>query len=532
MVGKRSRQVELFDVGNVYPLALKPGTFHAQLAVASRHLFRDEDFAGVYAEKLGRPSVPPSLLALTTLLQHEAGVSDEEAIERTGCDLRWAAVLGRHAGEPLCAKSTLQLFRSHLVLHDAVRIVFLSSIQEAKRKGLLKGKALRLAIDTKPINGRGAVLDTYNLVAQAIRQVTTALAKEARQRPDAWLKANGLARYTEPSVKGAADLDWSDKEAVQGLLTELVQDARRVLDLAAGAGEAVRKEAALLGAILLQDIEATEAASSSGEPADGQDCSTQNIARIKQGTAPGRIPSATDPEQRHGRKSKSRRFTGHKAAITTDIDSQIVTSVGVLEGDAPDATGALGLVEQAEANTQMEAEETQADCAYGDAETRIEFTQAGRTLLAKTPSEAERGKFPKSAFVINHEHESVTCPEGHTCTTFVNDHKGGKIFLFAGACSGCPLRQFCTTSANGRTIRVHPMEAELAQARAYQRTPVGREHLRQRVVVEHRLARLGQLGIGQARYVGRAKTHFQLTIAATVANLRRTWNWEAGSTPA
>ena len=197
MVGKRSRQVELFDVGNVYPLALKPGTFHAQLAAASGHLFRDEDFAGIYAEKLGRPSVPPSLLALTTLLQHEAGVSDEEAVERTGCDLRWAAVLGRHAGEPLCAKSTLQLFRSHLVLHDAVRVVFLSSIQKAKRKGPLKGKALRLAIVTKPINGRGAVLDTYNLVAQAIRQVATALAvvKIAARRPQ-----RGLSRERRPAA--------------------------------------------------------------------------------------------------------------------------------------------------------------------------------------------------------------------------------------------------------------------------------------------------------------------------------------------
>ena len=40
-----------------------------------------------------------------------------------------------------------------------------------------------------------------------------------------------------------------------------------------------------------------------------------------------------------------------------------------------------------------------------------------------------------------------------------------------------------------------------------------------RVVVEHRLARLVQLEIRQARYFGRAKTRFQLYLAATVANL-------------
>ena len=38
-------------------------------------------------------------------------------------------------------------------------------------------------------------------------------------------------------------------------------------------------------------------------------------------------------------------------------------------------------------------------------------------------------------------------------------------------------------------------------------------------MVEHRLARLVQLGIRQARYFGRVKSKFQLYLAATVANL-------------
>ena len=38
-------------------------------------------------------------------------------------------------------------------------------------------------------------------------------------------------------------------------------------------------------------------------------------------------------------------------------------------------------------------------------------------------------------------------------------------------------------------------------------------------MVEHRLARLVQLGIRQSRYFGRVKTKFQVYLAATVANL-------------
>jgi hypothetical protein len=66
---------------------------------------------------------------------------------------------------------------------------------------------------------------------------------------------------------------------------------------------------------------------------------------------------------------------------------------------------------------------------------------------------------------------------------------------------------------------VHPQEALLQQARVLQRSPAFGDVRRRRQVVEHRLARLVQLGIRQARYIGRTKTLFQLCLAAAVANL-------------
>ena len=66
---------------------------------------------------------------------------------------------------------------------------------------------------------------------------------------------------------------------------------------------------------------------------------------------------------------------------------------------------------------------------------------------------------------------------------------------------------------------IHPQEALLQQARALQQSAGYDQYRKRRVVVEHRLARLVQLGIRQARYFGRTKTKFQLYLAATVANL-------------
>ena len=68
-------------------------------------------------------------------------------------------------------------------------------------------------------------------------------------------------------------------------------------------------------------------------------------------------------------------------------------------------------------------------------------------------------------------------------------------------------------------MRIHPQEGLLQAARAEQASPAGREHRARRQVVEHRIARLVQLGIRPARYIGRTKTLFQLLMAAAVANL-------------
>ena len=45
-----------------------------------------------------------------------------------------------------------------------------------------------------------------------------------------------------------------------------------------------------------------------------------------------------------GDKSSSKRFDGHKAAIVVDTDTQLITAVEVLPGNAPDNSGALELV--------------------------------------------------------------------------------------------------------------------------------------------------------------------------------------------
>jgi len=264
MLGLRSDQRGLFEADHLYLNYVGKGSFYGFLASQRGLLFRDEEFAELYCRNNGRDSVPPSLLATTLLLQTYDRVSDEEAKERADFDIRWKVALGVAIEEQPFAKSTLQIFRSHLVLHQKIRDVFQCSIQFAKQAGYVKGHRMKVALDTSYILGRGAVKDTYNLLADGIIQVVQALAALEGKEAEIWAKEQGLERYFGSSIKGEAAVDWDDEEARQTFLRGIVSDAERVVQLAKQAQSGLPREdldrgdivkaAKLLGQLLLQDV--------------------------------------------------------------------------------------------------------------------------------------------------------------------------------------------------------------------------------------------------------------------------------------
>ena len=349
MLGERSDQRGLWEADRLYLDHVGRESFYGLLASMRGRLFRDADFAEFYCPDNGRDSVPPSLLATALLLQSHDKVSEAKA--RADFDLRWKVALGIEAEDRPFAKSTLQVFRAQLILHDKVREVFESSLRLARESGFLKGRGMRVALDTTNILGRGAVKDTYNLLADGIVKLLRALAAVEQAPVREWAQAREYERYLGSSVKGEAAIDWADRQARTALLAKIVADADRLLELSRQAqgelpedGEERQRivaAAELLGQLLLQDVERAEGGVS-----------------LKDGVSRDRMMSVHDPEMRHGHKSSSRRFDGHKAAIVVDTDSQLITAVEVLPGNAPDNLGALELVEQSEANTGVPLYET------------------------------------------------------------------------------------------------------------------------------------------------------------------------------
>jgi hypothetical protein len=473
----------------------------------------------LYREDFGRPSVPPSQLAVALLLQAHDSVSDEEAISRSAFDLRWKVALSLELDQKLCAKSTLQRFRAQLILHEATGQIFDRGVEACRAAGLLKRTTLSAAIDTTPILGRGAVRDTYNLVSDGIRHVVDEACRLKGWEREEIVEVEGLSRHFAASFKGSLDLDWSDAKEKRAVVGQLVADARITLALATRAlrghaknaevTQALREAQRLLAELLAQDIDE--------EPEDGGGPS------IRRGTAKDRIVSTTDPEMRHGHKSHSKGFEGYKAAIVVETGSGVILATDIRAGNVHDGEGAADLVAEAVERSGQELEEVLGDTAYGGLETRASIEALGAEVIAKAPPGTRKGMFDRRNFRVDPRRGIAHCPAGKRSIrsdAISGDDPGWRYIFSRKDCGPCPLREKCTKSrAAARALQITEKTETLWRLRKQQRTKRFRRRYRKRVAVEHRIGRLVQLGIRQAKYFGKTKTGFQIALTATVANL-------------
>ena len=141
-------------------------------------------------------------------------LSDAEAKARADFDIRWKVALGIEIEDRPFAKSTLQMFRAQLILHEKVREVFESSLRLARQSGYLKKRGMRVALDTTYILGRGAAHWTStDLTGRRHPGNCCGSWRQLRGRQPCrhGPKPGGVPElYLPSSIKGEATIDWSD----------------------------------------------------------------------------------------------------------------------------------------------------------------------------------------------------------------------------------------------------------------------------------------------------------------------------------
>jgi hypothetical protein len=474
-----------------------------------RHELFDEQFQAELAEAYvdspkGQPPVPPARLALATILQAYAKVSDDEVIEAAVMDRRWQLVLDcMGAEEPPFSKGTLVGFRKRLIEGDLDRRLVERTVQLAAATKGFGAAALRAALDSSPLWGAGRVEDTFNLMGHALRKalgVIAALQGRGQAAGTAVVAAQaGVPELAASSLKAALDRDWDDPgardEALAGVLG-LLERVEAFIAGQAGDGAAATAVAAARQ-VRDQDVDLTGP-----------------VPALRRGVARDRRISVEDGQMRHGRKSRSVLFDGYKRHVLRDLDTGLVPVVGITPANAPEASVTGDITADLEA-AGWQLSELHIDRAYLSSAL---VRDRGPDLAIFCKAWRVRntgGRFAKDQFTLDFAAGQLTCPAG-TSMPF----EPGKTVRFPKAtCAACPLRQRCTTSSTGRSVSIHPDEALLSELRQRQQTPQGREELRERVQVEHALAHVGHWQGRRARYLGTRKNLFDLRRVAVVHNL-------------
>jgi hypothetical protein len=474
-----------------------------------RHEVFDEEFQAELGEiyhdsALGRPPVPPAQLALATILQAYTGVSDDEAIEAMVMDRRWQLVLDRlNEEESPFSKGTLVGFRRLLIEHELDRRLVERTVEVAQRRGGFGSRRLRAALDSSPLWGAGRVEDTYNLLGHALRKALGVIARQQGRGLAEVATEAGASVVCGTSLKAALDLEWDDPDE-RALALVRVLDALDAVEEyldggGTGEGEATPAGIETARRVRAQDVEEGDA--------DG-------LPSLRRGVARERRVSVEDPEMRHGRKSRSRRFEGYKRHVLRDLDTGLVRAVGVTPANVAEAKATEDIARDL-AVQEVKLTELHIDRAYLSSEL-VRERREHLAVYCKAWTVRNAGRYPKTAFELDWERKLLRCPAGVSMPFEV----GGVVRFPKKICAACPLRERCTRSEkSGRSVSIHPDERLLEELRERQKTPEGRAKLRERVGVEHSLAHIGHWQGHRSRYVGVRKNLFDLRRSAMVHNL-------------
>lgn len=482
---------------------------------AIRHELFDDAFqrelAGMYDPSAkGRPPAPPAMLAMATVLQSARQLSDQDAALAVATDRAWHLVLGTldaDEDDPPFKQTAILDFRMRLIAHDMDRRLVERTLELATRSGLFSPRALRAAFDASPLRGAGRVEDTINLIGHAARDLVATLAARLDKPFDEMAHAAGIPLLAGSSVKAALDADWTDlnasHEALQRLLGEVGSLSSFIATHLAEERDRppLEQQLATLQQLTTQDLEPDPSGKGT---------------RIKRGVAKERRISITDPTMRHGRKSKAVRFDGYKrhAATFHGGGVKLIGAVALTPANRPEGEAAVDLFADVE-RQGLSVETLDIDRAYLMAPAVQWRRGLGLELNCRAPQVANGPRYDKTRFALDLEQFVMTCPAGQT-----QPAQAGSVVRFdPRVCNRCPQKAQCTESGNGRSVAVHPQEGQLIELRRRQKTSEGRAELRKRVVIEHSLARVGQIQGNKARYRGVRKNLYDVRRAAVVANL-------------
>lgn len=462
-------------------------------------------------------------MTLVVLRWTEEGMSRLASVRRARKDAEWRAALGIALDGDVPSERTLRDFekflrRRHRNAGQARYLLFHEHIVRLCLVEDVVGDSPVWSTDSTPMWCFGAVQDTVRLLGDGLRSLGRLWARATRRTLKDVAADWGTPWLTAKSTKGGLRIDWRDADARADGLDRLARDVIRSIEqldpfdgnVRAGLRKALCKSSRRLLRVVRDDLETD---------AEGRLVIARRVAA-------DRLVSFTDPQARHGRKSKSRTFKGFKLHLVGDLASGLIASLAVTPGNVHDNQPAHRLIRRA-SNLLQGIDTILGDTAYGAASFRRKIRRdLGIEMVAPPPpaTTPRNGRFGKEDFEVDFAAGRALCPNGVVSQTFsMAQTQEGRRRLHkwpSQQCSPCPLSNRCLAKGRkSRSLLLHADEEEQRAARRLWRRPETRALYRQRSQCERLINQITRHGGRKARAWGLGFAQLQAHAIAAVSNM-------------
>jgi transposase len=488
-------------------------------------------FEALYPQR-GQPAEVPWRLALITVMQFAADLSDRAAAEAVRSRIDWKYALSLDLTDPGFHYSVLAKFRKRLVAGQAEQVLLDALLERLQACGLLKAGG-RARTDATHVLAAVRACNRLECVGETLRAALNDLAVVA---PD-WLRQQITA-------------DWFERYGKRFEESRLPQGAATRYAFAEQIGADGLQ---LLSAIYhpttphwLRAIPAVEILRQTWVYQYYTDEQGQLRWRTAQNLPPAgrRMDSPYDPDAHFGNK-RSITWTGYKVHMTETCEDDtlhVITHVETTEAAVTDVT-MTEPIHQALADKQLAPETHIVDAGYVDATLLVESPQDFHIALLgpvrpniSWQAQNEQA-YDISRFTIDWEAQQVTCPRGKTSVAWSTrqDRWQNPVISVKFAnkdCQSCEGRPLCTkakTAPRHMTLRPQSEHQTLQAVRQQQSTEEWKAHYDKRAGIEGTLSQgVRAFGLRQCRYRGLPKTRLQHLATAAAINIDRLAAWLDG----
>ena len=507
--------------------AFPKGTLCMQMRDTLGPLYEDGQFAALFSST-GQPAEAPARLALVLVLQFAEGLSDRQAADAVRGRIDWKYALALELTDPGFDASVLSEFRTRLIQGGAEHLLLEPLLRRLEERDLLKARRTQRT-DSTHVLAAIRTLNRLELVGETMRYVLNRLAVAA----PAWLQAHMQPAWGERYSHRVENDRFPKADADrQQLATTIGADGFALLQ-AAYAPDAPPEVRDAPAVEVVRRIWLQQYYGGSNPPRWRQEPDVPPAAQL--------IHSPYDLDARDSLQHGSA-WVGYKAHATETCDDDtphVITHVETTPATTPD-DNMLEPIHAALAEQALLPRDHLVDGGYTDAETLVESAQdygvhiVGPVAADPSWQARERTGYDQSAFTIDWEAHTATCPHGKRSRKWQPDLDvaGQEVIQIRFAnkdCQACPARSACTRAKSEPrtlTVRTQVYYEALHAARHDQTTAAFKAQYATRAGIESTLSQgVRAFDLRRSRYIGLAKTHLQHILIAVGINLKRVMAW-------